>query len=69
LQGFTFWCLDLMLTSIQILHNINGFRCLSTLLSVCLSLFFTHKFRTMIQCHVIFQQLDVLSLYIWSSPL
>jgi hypothetical protein len=39
LQGFTFWFLDLMLTSIQILHNINGFRCLSTSLSVCLCLF------------------------------
>jgi hypothetical protein len=38
LQGFTFCCLDLMLTSIQILHNINGFRCLSTSLSLCLSL-------------------------------
>jgi len=43
--------------------------CLSVSVSLCLSLFSTQKFRTMIQCHVIFHQLDVLSLYIWSSPL
>jgi hypothetical protein len=45
LQGFTFWCLHLMLTSIKILHNINGFGCLSTSLSRSLSLCpsFSHR--------------------------
>ncbi len=72
LQGFTFWCWDLMPTSIQILHSSNGFRCLSTShthththsLSLSLSppppLFLTQKFRTMMAA------CDVVSLFVWS---